>query len=275
VPAAPLIVNLAPTGMVPTKDDTPHVPVSEAEIRADVAACHELGTSIVHLHARDADGRPSHRAEHVAPLIAAVRDVDPQLIVCVSCSGRDVSSIDARAEVLELAPDMASLTLGSNNFITQPSVNAPGVIRGLAKRMRERGILPELEVFEPGMVAFGRRLVHEGLLAEPCYVNVLLGNLGTSPLSASALAAFHAEIPPTWTWALGGIGRHQLAASALAIALGGHVRVGLEDNIWFDGARRVRATNRDLVRRVAELARLLDRPLATPAQAREQLGLRI
>jgi uncharacterized protein (DUF849 family) len=259
--------------MVPTKEHTPHVPLTADELRADVAACRELGIAIVHLHGRDADGRPSHRAQDVAPLIAAVREVDPQLIVCVSCSGRHVSSVQERAEVLELAPDMASLTLGSNNFISQASVNPPGVIRELAARMQERGILPELEVFEPGMVAFGRRLVHEGLLTEPCYVNVLLGNLGTSPLSASALAAFHAEMPDTWTWALAGIGRHQLDACALAIALGGHVRVGLEDNIWFDHACTAPATNAALVGRVAELARLVDRPIATPAQAREQLGL--
>lgn len=273
VPALPLIINLAPTGMVPTKDQTPHVPMTAAELRSDVAACRELGISIVHLHARDADGHPSHRAADAAPLVATVREVDPELIVCVSCSGRHVSSVGERAEVLELAPDMASLTLGSNNFIAQASVNPPGVIRELAARMLERGILPELEVFEPGMVAFGRRLVHEGLLAEPCYVNVLLGNLGTSPLSPSALAAFHAEIPASWTWALGGLGRHQLDAGALAIALGGHVRVGLEDNIWFDQARTAPATNPALVSRVVELARLLDRPIATPAQAREQLGL--
>jgi uncharacterized protein (DUF849 family) len=277
VPSAPLIINLAPTGIVPTRGSAPHVPMTVGEVAADVAACHPLGISIVHLHARDADGRPTHLADAVAPLVEAVRAVDPELIVCVSCSGRHVSSIDERAEVLDLdgaaRPDMASLTLGSNNFMSEPSINPPGVIRELAARMLERGILPELEAFEPGMVAFGRRLVKEGLLAEPCYVNVLLGNLGTSPLSASALAAFTAEIPETWTWALGGIGRHQLDASALAVALGGHVRIGLEDNVWFDRARTAPATNAELVGRVVELARLVERPIATPAQARARLGI--
>jgi len=273
----PLIINLAPTGMMPTKEQTPHVPTTVEEVVEDVARCRELGISIVHLHPRDEHGRPSHRAEHAGPLVEAVRRVDPELIVCVTCSGRFVSSLEERAEVLELdgaaKPDMASLTLGSNNFIAGPSVNPPDVIRGLAERMRERGVAPELEVFEPGMLAFGRHLVEKGVIAEPCYVNILLGNLGTSPLSPHVLPAFLAALPAGWTWALAGLGRFQLDANALALPLGGHVRVGIEDNIWFDRAREVPATNAMLVERMAQLARTLERPIATPAQARAQLGL--
>jgi 3-keto-5-aminohexanoate cleavage enzyme len=273
----PLIINLAPTGMVPTKDLTPHVPVTVDEVVADVARCRELGISIVHLHPRDEDGLPSHRAEHAGPLIEAVRSVDPELIVCVTCSGRYVSSLEDRAEVLELdgsaKPDMGSLTLGSNNFMSGPSVNPPDVIRGLAERMRERGIVPELEVFEPGMIAFGRHLAEKGIIDDPAYVNILLGNLGTSPLSVHALPAFLSEVPAGWTWALAGLGRFQLDANTLALALGGHVRVGIEDNIWFDRSREVPASNPMLVERIVALARTLERPIATPAQARAQLGI--
>lgn len=277
MPAHPVIVNLAPTGMVPTRETSPHVPLSVEEILEDVALCRERGASIVHLHARDADGRPTHRAEAFAPLVAGVRAIDPALVVCVTCSGRYVSDVDDRAEVLELTgrekPDMASLTLGSNNFIGSASVNAPEVIVELARRMADRGILPELEVFEPGMVAFGRHLLERGLVGERAYVNVLLGNLGTAPLSAASLAAFLAEMPPSWTWALAGIGRFQLDATALALALGGHVRIGLEDNVWFDRDRTLAATNAGLVGRVAQLAETLERPLATPEQTRAMLGL--
>ncbi len=273
----PLIVNLAPTGMVPTKQLTPHVPISTAEVLADVERCRAHGVAIVHVHARDDEGRPSHRAEHFAPIVAGIRAIDPELVVCVTCSGRFAPDVDARAEVLTLEgdakPDMASLTLGSNNFARQASVNAPETIRALAERMRERGIVPELEVFEPGMVAFGRHLVDEGLIEPPCYVNVLLGNPGTSRLSPGSLGAFLAEMPDDWTWAVAGIGRHQLAANAMAIAAGGHVRVGLEDNIWWDHARTTPATNEQLVQRVARLADELERPLATPAEVRLRLGL--
>lgn len=279
MPAEPLIINLAPTGMVPTKDTAPHVPLHPDEILADVERCRELGTSIVHLHARDEHGRPTHRAEYFAPLVEGARAIDPDLVVCVTCSGRYVSSLEERAEVLELdglaRPDMASLTLGSNNFVAGPSVNSPEVIRGLAERMRERGVAPEVEVFEPGMASFARHLLREELLPERCYMNVLLGNLGTSPLSPLSLAAFLAEIPASWTWALGGLGRFQLDANATSIAAGGHVRVGMEDNVWFDRGRSVPATNAALVARVAELAALVERPLATPLDVRARLGLAV
>ena len=275
--ADPLIINLAPTGMVPTKEQTPHVPVSTEEILDDVERCRARGAAIVHVHARDADGRPSHRAEDFAPIVAGIRAIDPELVVCVTCSGRFAVDVESRAEVLSLdgdaKPDMASLTLGSNNFARQASVNAPDTIRGLAERMRDRGIRPELEVFEPGMVAFGRHLVQRGLIEPPCYVNILLGNPGTARLSPGSLGAFLAEMPEDWTWAAAGIGRHQLAANAMAIAAGGHVRVGLEDNIWWDRARTTPATNERLVERVALLAEQLERPLATPADVRRMLGL--
>ncbi len=274
-----LIINLAPTGMVPTKETTPHVPLRTEEILEDVERCRAHGVAIVHVHARDGDGdgRPSHRAEHFAPIVAGIRAIDPELVVCVTCSGRFAVDLESRAEVLSLEgdakPDMASLTLGSNNFARQASVNAPETICGLAERMRERGIKPELEVFEPGMVAFGRHLVERGLIEPPCYVNILLGNPGTSRLSPGSLGGFLAELPEDWTWAAAGIGRHQLPANAMAIAAGGHVRVGLEDNIWWDRARTTPATNEQLVQRVARLAEQLERPLATPAEVRARLGL--
>jgi 3-keto-5-aminohexanoate cleavage enzyme len=273
----PLIINLAPTGMVPTKEMTPHVPISCEEILDDVARCRQLGAAIVHVHAREADGTPSHRAERFAPIVAGIRRIDPELIVCVSCSGRQVSELEKRAEVLELdgdaKPDMGSLTLGSNNFAKEASVNPPDVILGLAARMQERGIAPELEVFEPGMLSFAAHLAHRGKLTERCYVNILLGNLGTSPLSPGLLGAFLALLPEGWTWAAAGLGRYQLDANLVAVALDGNVRTGLEDNIWWDRERTRLATNPELVGRVARAAELAERPVASPRQARERLGL--
>lgn len=272
-----LIINLCPTGMVPTKALTPHVPVTTEEILADVERCAALGAAIIHVHARDDTGKPTQRADHFGPIVAGIRAIDPELVVCVTCSGRYAPDLESRAEVLSLEgdakPDMASLTLGSNNFVRQASVNAPDIIRGLAERMRERGIMPELEVFEPGMVAFGRYLVETGLIDAPCYINVLLGNPGTARLTPGSLAGFLAEMPDEWTWALAGIGRHQLPANAMSIAAGGHVRVGLEDNIWFDRERTTLATNAMLLERVARMAGELERPLATPAEVRSLLGI--
>jgi 3-keto-5-aminohexanoate cleavage enzyme len=272
-----VIINLAPTGMVPTKEHTPHVPISTEEILEDVAACRELGISVVHVHARDESGRPTHRAEYFAPIVEGIREIDPELVVCVTCSGRNVSGLEQRAEVLDLdgpaKPDMASLTLGSNNFARQASVNSPDVIRGLAAAMRDRGIRPELEVFEPGMVAFAHRLLEERLIAEPCYFNILLGNPGTSPLDPQVLAAFLAMLPEKSVWGLAGIGRYQLDANLTGVALGGHVRTGLEDNIRWDRGGTELATNEMLVRRVVENAELAERPIATPSATRARLGL--
>ena len=275
--AQPLIINLAPTGMVPTKAMTPHVPLSPQEIVDDVARCAALGATIIHLHARDAEGRPTTRAEYMAPLVEGVRSVDPELVVCVTCSGRFANSVDERGAVLELSgaakPDMASLTLGSNNFVQQASVNAPETIRGLATRMHMHGIKPELEVFEPGMLTFGRYLAEKGLIDGPWYVNVLLGNLGTSPATPGALASFLALLPQDSVFAVAGIGRFQTAANLLGIASGGHVRVGLEDNLWWDRDRTVLATNAQLVERVCRMADVAERPIATPAETRALLGL--
>jgi 3-keto-5-aminohexanoate cleavage enzyme len=273
----PLIVNVALTGMVPAKADTPHVPVTPEEIVADALACAARGASIVHVHARDGDGRPTHRADAYAPIVEGIRAAVPDLIVCVSCSGRDVADVDARAEVLSLdgdaKPDMASLTLGSLNFARQASTNSPDTIRALAKRMRDRDIAPEVEVFEPGMLAFASRLQHEGLLGERAYANVLLGNLGTAPPTPAMLSAFLSVMPGGWTWGIAGIGRHQLDATLLAVATAPAVRTGIEDNLWFDRERTTLATNERLVQRVADLAALADRPLATPSQTRTILGL--
>ncbi len=275
----PLIINLAPTGMVPTKDKTPHVPVSADEIVEDVDRCRALGASIVHVHARDEQGRPTHRREYFAPVIEGIRRLDPELIVCATCSGRYVSGLDERADVLELEgdarPDMASLTAGSNNFKSETSANPPEVIKGLAERMAARGIKPELEVFEPGMLDYARHLAERSFIEEPAYVNVLLGNLGSSPATPGSLAAFLALMPESWTWAVGGIGSYQLEANLLGIGSGGHVRVGLEDNIWWDRARTELATNHMLVERVARIAELAERPIATPREVRERLGLPI
>lgn len=273
----PLIINLTPTGMMPTKKMTPHVPITCDEILADVRACAAIGASIVHVHARNEQGIPTHDRECFAPIIEGIRQIDPDLVVCVTCSGRHVAELEKRADVLSLTgaakPDMASLTLGSNNFIQQASVNAPDVICSLAELMKKHDIKPELEAFEPGMVDFGKHLVRQGLIEEPCYVNILLGNLGTSPLGPGSLGAFLSLIPDTWTWAVGGIGRFQFDANALAIAAGGHVRVGLEDNIYFDRDRKDLATNARLVERIVRLAELSQRPLATPRSVREKLGL--
>ncbi len=272
-----LIVNFTPTGMVPTRELTPHVPLQPEEIVEEVLRCAELGASLIHLHARDEDGRPTWRKEVYAEIIAPIRRARPELVLCASTSGRNTPEVERRADVLDLEgplrPDMASLTLSSLNFSRSASVNAPETVKELAVRMKARGIKPELEVFDLGMANFARYLETKGLLEAPHYVNVLLGGVATAQPDLLSIAALLQQLPADSHWALAGLGATQARANALAIAAGGHVRVGLEDNIHLDEARTTLATNAQLVERVVGIARAMGRAIATPAETRALLGL--
>ena len=273
----PIIVNFCPTGMIPTKAMTPHVPVSPAEIVTDVLDCVQAGANLVHLHARDATGTPHYDREIYARQIAGIREAQPDLTICVSLSGRNFGALEQRADPLalrgDLRPDMGSLTLASLNFPQQPSINAPEMVRRLAERMHERGIKPELEVFDVGMVNYANYLIEKGVLTPPHYFNILLGNLASAQATPAQLAAILSALPPDSIWSLAGIGRQQLTANTLGLLWGDGVRVGLADNIWFDGERRQLATNRALVERIVSLAHSLERRVATAQEVRSRLGI--
>lgn len=272
-----LIVNAALTGMVPTKSDNPCLPVTPDEIADDAERVVGAGAAVVHLHARDEDGAPSWKPDIYRRIVASVRARCPDVVVCVSTSGRVFTAFEERAAVLDLAgdekPELASLTLGSLNFPKQASINEPDMIRRLAERMRERGVVPELEVFDLGMVDYLRYLLDRGVLEPPLYVNVLLGSLGTLAATPANLGAVVGALPSGATWSAAGIGRFQLAVGGLAIAMGGHVRVGLEDALWLDAAKTRPATNLLLTERMARVGDALERPCATPGEARALIGL--
>ena len=272
-----LIINAALTGMVPTKADNPNVPVSPEEIADDAERVVGAGAAVVHLHARDETGAPSWKPDIYRRIVASVRDRCPEVVVCVSTSGRVFKGFEERAAVLDLdgdeKPELASLTLGSLNFPQQASINEPDMIRRLAERMRERGVVPELEVFDLGMVDYLHHLLDRGVLEPPLYVNVLLGSLGTLAATPANLVAVVRALPSGATWSAAGIGRFQLAVGGLAIAMGGHVRVGLEDALWLDAAKTQPATNLLLTERVVRIADALARPCATPDEARALIGL--
>src|SRR5262249_41293341 len=161
----------------------------------------------------------------------------PDIVVCITTSGRREPELAGRSRVLDLdgpvRPEMASLTLGSLNFPKQASVNAPATIAGLAERMRDRGIVPEWQIFDFGRLDYAAYLRDHGLLGDPVYANILLGSLGTSAATPLNLALMVERLPAGATWAATGVGRFQALVNRWAIAMGGHVRVGLEDNIWW------------------------------------------
>lgn len=252
------ILNLTPTGMIPTKEMTPLVPISVNEIVDDVLRCHEIGITMVHLHARDEAGKPTYRKEIYGRIIEGIRKEAPELVICVSLSGRSVREFEKRAEPLyltgDLKPDMGSLTLSSMNFPGEASVNQPDVVRALAETMKAFGILPELEIFDLGMVNYANYLAFKGILKPPHYANLFFGNIAGAQLDLVHAGIMLRDLPETTYWSFAGIGDAQLSANALAVAIGGGVRVGLEDSIWYDRARTTPTSNTMLVRRIHELS---------------------
>jgi 3-keto-5-aminohexanoate cleavage enzyme len=259
----PLLINFCPTGMVPGKDDSAHVPVHPQEIIEQVHQANELGITIAHLHARDAAGAPTWKPDVYAEIFAGVRRHCPELVICASTSGRDVQDVERRGAVIELRPDMCSLTLGSLNFINQASLNAPQTIQALAAKMRAFGVHPELECFDLGMVNYGKFLLSKGILTGPGYWNLIFGNVASAQANVQEIAALTQAVPAGATVALGGIGRFQWRVNSVAVALGLGVRVGLEDNLWLDARRSRLATNLGLLERVHQLRELHERPLLT------------
>lgn len=273
----PLIINVCLSGNLAARAVNPHFPVSVEEIVENALAVVEAGATMLHVHAYEADSTPTWRPEVFGRIFAAIRRHCPEVVLVATTSGRLHGETDKRAAVLELEgdarPDMASLTLGSLNFPSQASVNAPDTIQRLCMRMRDRYILPELEVFDLGMLNYAFYLQRKGLLPLDCYVNLMLGSLGAVPGRLLDLAHLVREVPQGWTWAAAGIGRYQLPVNTAAILMGGHVRVGLEDNPYYDYASRIPASNVQLVKRIVRLAAELGRPVATCRKTRIRLKL--
>ncbi len=272
----PLVINVALTGMVPRRADNPHVPIAPQEIAEDAARCSAAGARVFHVHARDDREEPISDKDAFGEIIRRVRAEVPGAIVCATTSGRIYTSFEERADVLHLdgdaKPDFASLTLGSMNFPKKAVANDPDMIQRLAERMRERSIVPELEIFDLGMLDYAHYLIGKGVLRPPFVFNIMLGSLGTLSASAHNLGLLIERLPQGAFWAAAGVGRFQFMMNALGVVLGGHVRTGLEDNLCLDYATRAPATNLQLVERVAGVARAMERRIATPEEARRLLG---
>ena len=273
-----LIVNFTPTGMIPTKDMTPHVPISVSEIAEDVHEALEIGITMVHLHARnELTGKPTYKIEVYRDIIESIRRFSHDLVICISLSGRTFYKFEHRAEPLQLdgnlKPDMGSLTLSSVNFNHEASMNAPDMIQSLAREMMYRGILPELEAFDVGMINYAKYLEKKKLLEPPHYFNLLLGNISCAQPDLLHLGLMIRDLPPNSYWSVAGIGNAQLMMNSIGIAAGGGVRVGLEDNIWYDPSRTKLAKNGDLLRRIHKIAEAIEIGIMSPLELRSLLNL--
>ena len=272
------ILNLAPTGLIPTREMSPHVPISPGEIIEDVLSLTDLGVNMIHLHARDPrTGRPAFKKEIYGEIIQEIRKKSKKIILCVSTSGRLFNEFEKRADCLdleaELKPDFASLTLSSLNFNKEASINSPQMIQDLAARMLERNIKPELEVFDLGMINYAKYLIRKGLFKPPYYFNLILGNIACAQADMLHLGLMIKELPEGSVWSVGGVGDYQIEMNAMALIAGGGVRVGLEDNLWYDAERTRLATNQELVERIVSIGRAMGKEPLGLEEARELLGL--
>ncbi len=273
-----MIVNFTPTGIIPTKQMTSYVPISVNEIIEEVHEAIEIGITMVHLHARDEKtGKSTYKQEVYGRIIEGIRKCSKELIVCVSLSGRAFREFKQRVEPLQLGgdlkPDMGSLTLSSSNFNREESINSPEMIRAIGQEMKTRGVLPELEVFDVGMINYARYLETKGILNPPHYFNLIFGNIACAQADLLHAGIMIRDLPPNSIWSLGGVGNAQLRMNSLAILWGGGVRVGLEDNIWFDRERTRLARNAELLQRIHGLAEVHARRIMTSKELREILNL--
>lgn len=271
-----LIITCAPVGAEVTKADNPAVPYGPAEIAAAALGAVQAGASIVHLHARTDDGTPSQDPALFKDLFTRIKaEADP--ILQISTGGAVTATTNER-----LAPlgdpaivgllEMASFTCGTVNFGNEVFMNSPEFLLALARKLKATGIKPEIEVFEPGMIANAMRLAKQGELQHPLHFDFVLGVPGAMPGGIRQLQFLVDSLPALCTWCVAGVGSHQLPLATMAILMGGHVRVGLEDNLYYRKGE-LAESNAQLVARIVRLAQELGREVATPAEAREILGI--
>ena len=273
--STPCIITVAITGSVPTKKDSPAVPITVPEQIESTHAAYEAGAALVHVHVRNDDGSTTSDPEKFGRFLAGIRRHCPDMIVQFSTGGRSGMGKE-RGGMLHLKPEMASLTTGSVNFATMIYENHPTLIHDLATSMLANDIKPEVEIFDLAMLYNAAKLVAEGLLKPPVHVQFVLGIPGALPADREVLQFELAQLErmlPGATWTAAGIGRHQLVVNEWSLELGGHCRTGLEDNVRFD-KQRLASSNAELVKRVAQLTERFGRSVATPAEARQILGLR-
>ncbi len=269
-----LIISAALTGSWPTKAQNPAVPITEEEIATAAIDAWRAGAAIVHIHVRNEQGKVTCDPARYAKVRDLIRAAGSDVVINMSTGGGAGQTTDEqRAEPIALAPEIASFDCGSLNFGQTVFVNSPAFLDDLARRMREHGVLPEIECFEPGHVANALRLIDEGKLSPPFWFQFVLGVRGGSPGTVKQLLHLLDMIPAGAHWSVCGIGRAQLPLGITAMAMGGHVRTGLEDNLHYHKGE-LASSNAQLVARLVRIAGEIGRPVASPAETRQILGLK-
>src|SRR6266516_755052 len=267
----PVMITAAMVGAEVTRDQQPNLPTSPQEIISAAVESYEAGAAIIHIHVRDAEGNASQDAGIFREVVDGIR-ARCDVITQVSTGGAVWMIADERLQSVECRPDMATLTTGTVNFGDGVFMNDRGLVETFARRLRDYGIVPEIEIFDAGMLEEAMRLRSMGLISDPLNFDFVMGvpgGIGADPVNLVHLVRC---LPPGSSWSVAGIGRHQLTMGTIALAMGGNVRVGFEDNIFYRKGELAK-TNAQLVARIVRIAQELDRAIATPTQSRDILQL--
>lgn len=266
-----LLITAAVVGAETMREHNPAVPYTPVEIAEEAVRCRDAGASMVHVHGRREDGTPTQDRETFREILDETRK-RTDVLVQFSTGGAVWMDVEERIEALDLRPDMATLTTGTTNFGDDVFMNSLPMIRTIAERLRHYGVRPEVEIFDTGMVDTALKLLKDGLLEEPVHFDFVLGVPGAMGGAPENLDFLVSKLPAASTWSVAGVGRHELPLAYKAIEMGGHVRVGLEDNIYVARGELAKGSW-ELVEKVAEHAAKVGRPLHTPDSAAEMLHI--
>lgn len=268
-----LIITIALTGNVPTKEINPYTPITVDEIVEDIIKCRQAGASVAHIHVRDEKGQPTCDKNLYKEVLNKLKERDCDIITQLSTGARGGgNTAEWRGQMLDLNAEMASLSTGSSNFASQVNANSFELIKELAAKMYANNIKPEIEAFDLGMIDNAALLLKEGVLKEPLQFNLVMNVRGSVKGTPRNLLHMIESLPEGSTFTVSGIGYSQIPMLTMSILLGGHTRTGLEDTILYD--RGLLATNQMLVERVMRIAKELGREIATPDEARKILGIK-
>jgi len=268
----PLIITVAPNGAEVTREDNPNLPITPDEVAKEAYNCYREGASIVHLHARHKDGKPTQNPEIYNEMIKLIKE-RCNIIIQISTGGAIGMSPEERRAPLKLKPEMASLTTGTVNFGDGVFYNPPTLIKSLAQEMKNLGIKPEMEIFDVGMVANAKRLIKDRLIDPPFQFGLIMGVPGGISGTIRDLIHLVESLPQNSIWSATGIGKSHIPISVTSIALGGNVRLGFEDNIYYKKGV-LAESNAQLVKRIVRIAKEMGREIATPDKARAILELK-
>ena len=262
------IINFTPTGTQTTRSNS-FAPLTPNEIIDSVYEANEIGISIVHLHARDeVTLENTYKKEVYQKIIEGIKKHCPELLICVSLTGRNFPELEQRSEVLQLLPDMGSLTMSSLNFPSGASINQPEMILSLINEMDKYGVQPEIECFDAGMLNYTNYIISKNILTPPYHINIILGNMYNGQCDLGTLSTIKNNLPSNSFTCLGGIGSQQLKSTAYGLLDFDGIRIGLEDNLYYKGKEKT--TNMMLLKRAHRIMNELDMKHYTSEELKEK-----